>query len=152
EQEDQTDQDEHEHEQNELVGQRSFFGAHGFVQTRPVLRHIHPFHEPPTAWFRLKPGLRTAIEISQDCHPNDGSVGCRERAISAVVAQQLYTLWVGGSNPSSPTIFHRLPCALRRDRSLAERLEGGTFRVGGSRWKGEGMASTTIKRGCKGKR
>ena len=25
------------------------------------------------------------------------------RAISAVVAQQLYTLWVGGSNPSSPT-------------------------------------------------
>jgi hypothetical protein len=28
----------------------------------------------------------------------------RFRAISAVVAQQLYTLWVGGSNPSSPTI------------------------------------------------
>jgi hypothetical protein len=27
------------------------------------------------------------------------------RAISAVVAQQLYTLWVGGSNPSSPTIL-----------------------------------------------
>jgi hypothetical protein len=27
------------------------------------------------------------------------------RAISAVVAQQLYTLWVGGSNPSSPTIY-----------------------------------------------
>jgi hypothetical protein len=27
------------------------------------------------------------------------------RAIGAVVAQQLYTLWVGGSNPSSPTIF-----------------------------------------------
>jgi hypothetical protein len=26
------------------------------------------------------------------------------RAIGAVVAQQLYTLWVGGSNPSSPTI------------------------------------------------
>jgi hypothetical protein len=25
------------------------------------------------------------------------------RAIGAVVAQQLYTLWVGGSNPSSPT-------------------------------------------------
>ena len=28
------------------------------------------------------------------------------RAIGAVVAQQLYTLWVGGSNPSSPTNFH----------------------------------------------
>src|SRR5262245_36276707 len=28
----------------------------------------------------------------------------RPGAISAVVAQQLYTLWVGGSNPSSPTI------------------------------------------------
>jgi hypothetical protein len=27
------------------------------------------------------------------------------RAIGAVVAQQLYTLWVGGSNPSSPTIL-----------------------------------------------
>jgi hypothetical protein len=27
------------------------------------------------------------------------------RAIGAVVAQQLYTLWVGGSNPSSPTNF-----------------------------------------------
>jgi hypothetical protein len=27
-----------------------------------------------------------------------------QRAISAVVAQQLYTLLVGGSNPSSPTI------------------------------------------------
>src|ERR1043166_6103309 len=31
----------------------------------------------------------------------------QEWAISAVVAQQLYTLWVGGSNPSSPTIFHQ---------------------------------------------
>ena len=30
------------------------------------------------------------------------------RAIGAVVAQQLYTLWVGGSNPSSPTIFCHL--------------------------------------------
>ena len=30
-----------------------------------------------------------------------------ERAISSVVAQQLYTLLVGGSNPSSPTIRHR---------------------------------------------
>src|SRR5439155_21834897 len=30
------------------------------------------------------------------------------RAISAVVAQQLYTLWVGGSNPSSPTRFRGL--------------------------------------------
>jgi hypothetical protein len=28
------------------------------------------------------------------------------RAIGAVVAQQLYTLWVGGSNPSSPTKVH----------------------------------------------
>src|SRR6185437_8119033 len=26
------------------------------------------------------------------------------RAVGAVVAQQLYTLWVGGSNPSPPTI------------------------------------------------
>ena len=29
----------------------------------------------------------------------------RGRALGAVVAQQLYTLWVGGSNPSAPTIF-----------------------------------------------
>src|SRR6266540_4156164 len=29
------------------------------------------------------------------------------RAIGAVVAQQLYTLWVGGSNPSSPTRFEK---------------------------------------------
>jgi hypothetical protein len=32
-------------------------------------------------------------------------------AIGAVVAQQLYTLWVGGSNPSSPTNF---PGKIRR--------------------------------------
>jgi hypothetical protein len=40
-------------------------------------------------------------------------VGCfsaqdiMSRAIGAVVAQQLYTLWVGGSNPSSPTILFK---------------------------------------------
>jgi hypothetical protein len=28
------------------------------------------------------------------------------RAIGAAVAQLLYTQWVGGSNPSSPTIFN----------------------------------------------
>src|SRR5258706_12701614 len=34
-------------------------------------------------------------------------------AISAVVAQQLYTLWVGGSNPSSPTIPNSWICSSR---------------------------------------
>jgi hypothetical protein len=47
------------------------------------------------------------------------------QAIGAVVAQQLYTLWVGGSNPSSPTIlFGRLfPFTCGR----AKRLECQTW-------------------------
>ena len=43
----------------------------------------------------------TAADSS--CHGLVCRQDLRSRAIGAVVAQQLYTLWVGGSNPSSPT-------------------------------------------------
>lgn len=42
------------------------------------------------------------------------------RAIGAVVAQLLYTQWVGGSNPSSPTI------STSNDGKIRPRFEGVT--------------------------
>ncbi len=61
-------------------------------------------------WQRKRPIQATWL------HPNSLSnlpvaksranrIAFRGGAISAAVAQQLYTLLVGGSNPSSPTIF-----------------------------------------------
>jgi hypothetical protein len=45
------------------------------------------------------------------------------RAIGAVVAQQLYTLWVGGSNPSSPTILSNFRTQMFR---ACLKIPGGT--------------------------
>lgn len=58
-------------------------------------------------------------------------------AIGAVVAQQLYTLWVGGSNPSSPTSLRSrsdgsaggfsTACALPFQGRIRLTLQGGGF-------------------------
>jgi hypothetical protein len=65
------------------------------------------------------------------------------QAIGAVVAQQLYTLWVGGSNPSSPTILCvAVPCQFTpRGNAWFSRLQAMQW-VGINRASGKAMSAT----------
>src|SRR3954469_23528190 len=77
-------------------------------QTRDPVNHVCRVPsagsgQGPARAGRPHTGKSPANELARHRIPRNIFLG---RAIGAVVAQQLYTLWVGGSNPSSPSILH----------------------------------------------
>ena len=103
-----------------MGGSKPFDGAliKGTADRREVNGREFRERVPPS-WPWAAPSRGPAIRSG--CQKKSRRVRIRAsletgRAISAVVAQQLYTLWVGGSNPSSPTILCRTISAVQLTR------------------------------------